>query len=272
MLLGSNHTWGDKIENGFAAIFGFIPELLAALAILVIGYIVAKIVASVIGRLLQRASLDRALTSGQGGQYVSRITPSPSRLLGRIALWALFLGAISLAVTALGINALTDFVGAIFAYLPNVIAALLIFLVAGAIAAGVGALVARTMGDTPTGKVVATAVPSLVMLIAVFMILNQLRIAPEIVQITYTALLFTVALASALAFGLGGRELAADILGGTYRKGREQSDQVRRDVELRKDRAETQAERGKQRAQQEVGAGGSAPWDGETGDGSSWAS
>src|SRR3712207_8357761 len=56
----------------------------------------------------------------------------------------------------------TDFVGAIFAYLPNVIAALAIFLVAGAVAAGVGALVARTMGDTPTGKIVGSIAPVLI--------------------------------------------------------------------------------------------------------------
>ena len=256
MLLGSNHTWGDKIENGFAAIFGFIPELLAALAILVIGYIVAKIVASVIGRLLQRAGLDRALTSGQGGEYVSRITPSPSRLLGRIAFWALFLGAISLAVTALGINALTDFVGSIFAYLPNVIAALLIFLVAGAIAAGVGALVARTMGDTPTGKVVGSIVPVLIMLIAAFMILDQLRIAEDIVETMFQALMFGTALALALAFGLGGRDVAAEMLRGAYQKGQENRDQVRQDMQQGKERAKEEISKAREATE---GAGSPAP-------------
>ena len=69
--------------------------------------------------------------------------------------WAIFLSAISLAASVLGVAALTGFVGAVWAYLPNVIAALLIFLVASAVAAGVVALVNRTMGDTPLGKVVA---------------------------------------------------------------------------------------------------------------------
>jgi hypothetical protein len=92
------------------------------------------------------------------------------------------------------------------------------------------------------------------------MILNQLKIAPEIVQITYTALLGSVALASALAFGLGGREVAGQLLGDAYRKGQEQRGQVRRDVELGKERGQEQAERGKERAQREVG---------DTGNGSS---
>jgi small-conductance mechanosensitive channel len=249
MLLGSNHSWADKLENGFTAIFGFIPELIAALAILIIGYFVAKIVGNLIGRLLERAGLDRMLTSGQGSEYVSRVTRSPSRLLGRIAFWALFLGAVSLAVTALGINALTDFVGAIFAYLPNVIVALLIFLVAGAVAAAVGALVARTMGDTPTGKIVGSIAPVLIMVIAAFMILDQLRIAEDIVETTFQALMFGTALALALAFGLGGRDVAARMLEGAYEKGQENREQVRRDMQQGKERAREDLSRARDAAQ-----------------------
>jgi hypothetical protein len=74
------------------------------------------------------------------------------------------------------------------------------------------------------------------------------------VQITYTALVATVALASALAFGLGGREVAGTMLNDAYRKGREQRGQVRSDMETGKRRGQEHAERGKQRAQAEVGA------------------
>ena len=103
------------------------------------------------------------------------------------------------------------FLAAIYAYLPKVVAALLIFIVAGLIATAVGALVARTMGDTPTGKIVGTVVPVLVMAIAVFMILDQLEIAPQIVTITYAALMGSLGLGLALAFGLGGRQAAAEL-------------------------------------------------------------
>jgi hypothetical protein len=249
MVLGNNHTWGDKLENGFTAIFGFIPELIAALLILVVGYIVAKIVGGLLTKGLRRAGLDRTATSGQSGQWVSKVTTSPSWLVGRVAFWALFIGAISLAVTALGIDALTDFVGAIFAYLPNVIAALLIFLVAGAIAGAVAAIVARTMGDTPTGKVVASVVPILIMAIAGFMILDQLKIAETIVTITYAALIGAIALGCALAFGLGGRDVAARMLEGAYQKGQEQSEQVKRDVSKGREQAKEDLETAKSAAQ-----------------------
>ncbi len=141
MIIAQVETWGDKLRNGFEGFFDFIPNLAAFLAILIIGYLVAKLVAAALGRVLERVGLDRTVGSGRSGEWISRATSSPSRLLGGVAFWALFLGAISLAVSVLGIEALTDFVAAVYSYLPNVIAALLIFLVAAAIAAAVGGLV-----------------------------------------------------------------------------------------------------------------------------------
>jgi hypothetical protein len=81
-----------------------------------------------------------------------------------------------------------------------------------------------------------------VMGIAIFMILNQLRIAPEIVQITYTALIGALALGLALAFGLGGREVAAELLRGAYQKGQEHKGQVKADMQKGKERAQDQAQ------------------------------
>src|SRR5919205_913580 len=228
MMLFSIH---DSIENAFTVFFAWLPRLAGALAVLVIGYLVAKLVAKLIWRGLQRAGLDRTLHSGQAGNFVQKMTRSPSHLIGRLAFWAVFLGAVSLAAAVLGIAALTAFVGAVWAYIPNVIAAFVIFLVAGAIAAAVVALVQRTMGDTALGKIVATAVPILVMTIATFMILEQLKIAHDIVVTTYTLLLGAIALGAALAFGLGGRDVARQMLEGAYEKGRQNSDGFRRDLD-----------------------------------------
>jgi hypothetical protein len=230
---------GASLQRALDTFFAFIPRLIGFLIVLAIGYIVAKVVKSVLVRVLGKVGLDRALHTGSVGQHVNKAAPdfSPSRLIGSIAFWFIFLGAISIAVSQLGIAALDNFVQAIAAYLPNVVAAVLIFIVAGLIAAAVGGLVARTMGDTPTGKVVGSVVPVLVMAIATFMILNQLRIAPEIVTITYAALIGGVFLAMALAFGLGGREVAGRMLADAYDKGQEQKGQVKDDMRTGKERA-----------------------------------
>src|ERR687894_491173 len=220
---------GDSLQQALDSFFGFLPNLLGFLVILLIGYIVARVVKGILTKVLDKVGLDRALHSGQTGQYLDKVSPgaSPSKLVGAVAFWFIFLGAISLAVSALKIAALTTFVSAIYGYLPNVIAAVIIFVVAGAIAGAVVTLVTRTMGDTPTGKLVASIVPVLIM---------------AIVTITYAVLLGSLGLGMALAFGLGGRETAARLVAGAYDRGQEQRGQVQRDMQVGKDRGREQVQ------------------------------
>ena len=234
---------GDSFERGLDELFTWIPNLLGALAVLAIGYVLAKVVSGVVRQALRRGGLDRRLQSGQTGRFVGRVTRSPSRFLGTLTFWAILIGAISLAVSVLGIDALEDFVAAVYGYLPNLLAAFLIFLVAGAIAAGISVLVSRTLGDTPTGKIVGTIAPAIVMAIAVFMILDQLRIAEDIVRITYAGLIAALVLAAGLAFGLGGREVAAEMLRGAYERSQLRREQMRRDLEQGRARAREEFQR-----------------------------
>jgi hypothetical protein len=253
----------DSIQQGLDAFFGFLPNLLAFLVILVVGYFLAKVVSKIVQKVAEKAGLDKALHQSDAKQYVDRVMPnaSPSAAIGKVVFYIIFLFVLTAAIGALKIPAVTAFMNQVLAYLPNVIAAIVIFVVAAAVAGAVAGGVAKLMGDTPTGKVVATAVPALAMLIAIFMILNQLRIAPEIVTITYAALLGAVALGSALAFGLGGRQVAADMLSTAYDKGREQKGQVRADMQKGKERAQARAEAGTRGARpqaQPMGSDGAA--------------
>jgi hypothetical protein len=228
MLLASISGSADR---AFTVFFAWLPALLGAIVVVVIGYFIAKLVGKLVYRVAHRAGLDRTLHSGPGGSVVRQVTRYPSKLLGTIAFWAVFLSAISLAASVLHIKALTAFVGAVWAYLPNVIAALAIFVIAGLIATAVAGLAKRLLGDTGIGRVIATAVPILVMTLATFMILDQLKIAHNIVVITYAALLGAIALGSALAFGLGGRAVAERMLEGAYRSTQESKEQWKRDLD-----------------------------------------
>jgi Conserved TM helix len=234
---------GESVQRGADEFALWVPRFLGFLAVLIIGYFVAKIVASLLGRVLRRLGLDEHLQKGTAGNWISKVTRSPSGLIGSIAFWLVFIGAVSIALDVLGIQALQDFVAAIWAYVPNLIAAFLIFLVAAAIAAGVGTLVSRTMGETTTGKVVATVVPILIMAVAGFMILDQLRIAETIVTITYASLLGAIALGMALAFGLGGREVAARMLEGAYQAGQQNREQIKQDLRQGRERTAEEADR-----------------------------
>jgi cobalamin biosynthesis protein CobD/CbiB len=105
------------------------------------------------------------------------------------------------------------------------------------------------MGDTSTGRVARTVGPGLILAIVVFMMLTQLKIAPAIVTATYIALIGMLAAAGALAFGLGGREIAHDMLSNAYGSAQDNKDQVRRDMQTGRDRAQQQAKRVKQEAE-----------------------
>jgi Conserved TM helix len=210
---------GASVQRALDDIGAFLPQLLGALAILIVGYIVAKVLGRVVARVLNRVGFDRVLHGSPGGSTIERVLSRPSDILGTFTFWAVFLAAIGIAVDVLGIAAVSNAVAAVWAYLPNVLAAVLIFIVAGAIAAAISTLARRTMGDTALGRIVGTAAPILVMTIATFMILDQLKIAPEIVTITYAGLVGAIALGSALAFGLGGRDVAHRMLEQAYEKG-----------------------------------------------------
>jgi hypothetical protein len=211
----------ESLQRALDDLIAFLPRLIGFLIVLLIGYLVAKALQKLVAVALEKVGTDRAVRSGPSGEYVQRMAPdvSPSDLVGRAVFWFVFLGALSIAISSLGIAALNEFVADVFNYLPNVIVAILIAVVAVPIAGALAKLAERTWGDSPMGKLMATAIPALVLGIAVFMILNQLRIATDIVVITYAALMGAVALGAALAFGLGGRDVASRMLEEAYRRG-----------------------------------------------------
>ena len=239
----NNNDFGRSFQDGLEVLFEYLPQLIGALLLLVVGYFVAMFLKSVVRKGLQRMRFDRALHTSPAGNVISRIVESPSRFVGRVVYWLVFLGFISLAISALNLPALNNLIGAIYSYLPHVIAAIIIFLVASTISGVAVAFVQRVMGRTALAKLLSAVIPSLTMSIAVFMILNELMIAEEIVLITYTALIGAVALGLALAFGLGGREVAARLLEQAYDAGRQNADVAKRDISRAKANTKNEAKR-----------------------------
>ena len=239
--------YGRSTQNAIDQIATFVPKLIGALLILLIGYIIARLVGKVVERALAAVGTDRALASHPIG---ARVGVAPSSLLGRIVFWFIFAMAILAAVGALGIQALSDAVASITGYIPNVIAALLILIVAIAIAGAVPALVQRLMSGTMLGKIVQTAVPTLVITIALFMALVQLKIATQIVTATYVLVLGSIALGFALAFGLGGRDVARLMLMGAYEAGQQKMPQMRTEMQQAKRQAADQVQAVKDQVQE----------------------
>ena len=231
---------GRTLQDGVTEMVAFLPNLIGFLLILLIGFVVAKLVAAAVSKLLGRTGVDDKVRQSSANRYVDAALPgaSVSKGVARVVFWLIFVFFLFSAVGALKIPAVTGFMNSVLAYLPNVIAAIAIFVVAALVSGAAAAAVGKLMGDTPTGKVVATMVPALVIVIAMFMILEQLQIAAEIVRIAFAAVMFALALGLALAFGLGGRPVAQRLLEDAYRKGQEQRDQVKADLATGRDRGQ----------------------------------
>lgn len=232
---------GQSLEDGLSTIINFIPNLLGALLILLIGYFVAKGIGKLVTKALHKIRFDRAMHTSQAGNYISRVVESPSRFTGSATYWLVFLLFVSFAVSALNLDLLNQILAGIYSYIPRVIAAIVIFLVASAISAGSAAFVTRIMGRTATAKLITTVIPTITMSIAVFMILNELNIARDIVNILFTAIVGAAALGLALAFGLGGRDVARQLLEQVADSARENADVAQGDVRRAASNAKRQA-------------------------------
>jgi hypothetical protein len=238
----------QSLENILQRIIEFLPNLLGAIAILIIGYMIAKLLENITRKALNRARFDRAIHNSSAGNAISRVIESPSKLGGRIAFWLVFIGTISLAVSALNLPVLNDLLNSVYSYVPSVIAAVVIFLVASAVSAGAAKFVMRVMGRTPLAKLIATAIPAIAMSLAVFMILNQLGIARDIINILFTAIVGAIALGLALAFGLGGRDVARELLEQAADSARSNKDQVKNEMSQAAENTKREANRLKRSA------------------------
>lgn len=227
-----------SLQRGLDDVLDLLPNLFGALVVLLVGYGLARVAQALVVRGLDRIGADRLLYTSRAGDHLDRLLGDSlaSRTASSVVFWVVMLGALGVAASVLGARAVSDLVGIIYGYVANLVAAAIIVAAGLMIAAAVGALVHRTIGGTPTGRVVGSAVRVLVIAVAVFMALDQLEIAPQIIAITYAAVAGSVALALALAFGLGGSDVAARLLSDSRQRGRAARARVRADIALARTR------------------------------------
>lgn len=191
----------------------YVPQIISAILVLLIGWIIAVIVAAIVRKVLAFTGVD-AWVGRTGLNERLKLHPKSryalvSGLMGSIAKWVILLGAIGVAADILALPGVRAFVGTILAYIPNVIVAVLILaigmvaaqLLSEAVSAGLGA--AHLPGANRT--VLASIAKYAVIVFAVMAALTQLHIVPMLIQIAFAGLVFALA----LAFGLGGREHAS---------------------------------------------------------------
>jgi hypothetical protein len=206
----------QSLQQGLSAFFSYIPQLIGAIVILIVGYVVAKILQAVVTRVLGAIGFDGWMERGGIKQFFDRADTrqTPTSVLGKLVFWFVFIIAIVMATDALGIRQVSAVLSQLIAYIPNVIAAVLILILAALLANFVAGLVRGATGM----DILATIARIAIIVYAIFAALTQLGIAVQLTAPTFLIVLGAVALAAALAFGLGARDVAKDIVEKAYHR------------------------------------------------------
>src|ERR671914_590392 len=209
------------LQDALSAFFSYIPQLIGAIVILIVGYVVARVLQAVVGRVLQGIGFDRWMERGGIKQFFDRAetNQTPASILGALVFWFVFIIAITMAADALGIPQVSVVLAQLVAYIPSIIAAILILILAALLANFISGIV---RGATGSGLLASVAQYAIIVY-AVFAAITELGIAVELTAPTFLIVLGAVALGAAIAFGLGGREVAQDILQKAY----DRSDEVK---------------------------------------------
>src|SRR5687767_2196869 len=219
--------FSQRLQASFAQVFGeLIPALLGALIIVFAGYLLARVLEKLVERFLRRIRLNNLLERGGVTQAVERSgrEVNPTRVLSNLVFWLVMFAVILIAANALGLESLASVFGELVSYIPSVIAAIVIILVGIVLGQFVGGLIAASAGALHGGRALARLGSGGIILLAVFMALQELGITTEIVTTAFAILFGAIALALALAFGLGGRELAGEITREWYERYRQERD------------------------------------------------
>ncbi len=211
-----NETLVQPLQNVLSTVLSFLPQLVGAIIILIIGYIVAKVLQAVVGRVLQGIGFDGWMEKGGIKQYFDRAQTNytPATVLGRLVFWFVFIIAITMAADALGISQVSAVLAQLIAFIPSIIAAILILILAALLANFVSGIVRGATGS----NLLASMAQYAIIVYAVFAAITELGIAVELTAPTFLILLGAVALAAAIAFGIGGREVAGEIIQKAYNR------------------------------------------------------
>ena len=204
----------------WAKVVAFVPNIVAALLLLLVGYFVARLVSLGISKLLEKLGLDRlAERAGITTAVQSTgIETSASVIFGKIVYWLIFLTFLISAADTLGLPRVSSTIDDFVLYLPKLIGALLVVIiglfVAHLVRSAVEAAV-QSMG-LDYGRPLGTLLYILMVVVIASLAINQLEIETALLNQVVSIMLFAIAAAVALSLGLGTRSIAGNIVAGLY--------------------------------------------------------
>lgn len=212
----------DRIRLGFEQLAGFVPTFLGAGLILFAGYLVARLVERATDAILQRLNFNKMVEAGGLTEAVGRTGTrlDPIHAVGKLLFWTIMLVVILLASAALGLDSINQMFGTMLSYIPTLIAAIVIVILGMIVGEFVRGIVAASAGGVEGVPTLAKLAKAAVVLISVFMAMQQMGVAAEIITAAFTLVFGAIGLAAGLAFGLGNTQLAGEITRRWYEEGR----------------------------------------------------
>jgi hypothetical protein len=220
--------WGEALTTSFTQAFSLflaaIPRIIGFLVIVAIGWFIATLIARGVAALLRGIRFnDMAERSGFAGFVANTgVETDSSGFVADIAKWFIRLITLVVGFDALGLPAVSDVFRLVLLWLPNLAVAVAVLILGGLAANWLAGLVRATTakGDLGNPELLASTVRVAVWAFAIVVALNQIGIARELVNILFMATVGAVALALGLAFGIGGRDTAAEVVREWYERSR----------------------------------------------------
>lgn len=206
----------DSYSTLFDQIAAFIPNLIGALVILIVGWIIAKIIKTLVIKLLGVLRVDKVTEKAKVDKFLADggIQLSAIQILGAMFYWLILLIVILAAFDTLGLTGASELFNEIILFIPNIIVAAFV-LIFGFFMANVISQVAVTYLSNIKVKhadVIGGFIQYGFILFVISVTLTQLNIGKEIISLAFMLLFGAVCLAFALAFGLGARDHASNIV------------------------------------------------------------
>jgi hypothetical protein len=204
MAIIAQVDFAEGWEGAWARVAAFLPKFAAFLVILIIGWLVAKGIEKILDRVLERVGFDRLVERGGLRKPLEGSRLDASSILAKIAFYAAFLFVLQLAFGVFGPNPVSDLIEGLIAFLPRIFVAILIVVITAFVATGVRDIVQGSIGGLDYGRIVATAAMVLVWVVGLAAALNQIEVAPEVVNGLLYAMLALVVGVGIVAIGGGG--------------------------------------------------------------------
>jgi hypothetical protein len=233
------NAWGAALTTSLATALSLfleaIPRVIGFLVIIVIGWLISGLLAAGVAALLRAIKFNvLAQNSGlQGFIYNMGLRTDPSGLIANIVKWFVRLIVLVVAFDALGLPAVSEVLQQFLLWIPNLVVAVVVLVIAGLAANALANLIrgatAQAGFDNP--DLLATIARVAVWAFGIVVAVNQIGVAQELVNTLFMGFVGALALAAGLAFGLGGRDTAGQIVQNWYNRGRANKPKMERAAE-----------------------------------------